>query len=165
MEISKELLEEINKIYYTLDMKRFQICSALFHRIFEVESGWYNGHYVKDEKECYHPTSYPIPVISVKNYCDIEISFDNITVTAKKKRTAALEYSYDKIMPYSFEAYGVEDYLSDYYHSGMTIQDLKQMIAESDEREIGFSFYFPFDTDEETFFEFVKLLRREGFYY
>ena len=34
-----------------------------------------------------------------------------------------------------------------------------------DEKEIGFSFVFPFDVEGKQIFEFVKLLRREGFYY
>ena len=81
------------------------------------------------------------------------------------KRRTALEYSYDKIVQYEFEAYGVEDYLADFYHAGQTVQDLKDNIAKSDEEEIRFSFLFPFDVDGKKVFEFVKLLRRERFYY
>ena len=98
-------------------------------------------------------------------FCDIEIQFDKITVTTKRKRAAALDYSYEKIREYPFEAYGVEDYLSDFYHKGQTIQDLKKNSTESDEEEIFFSFSFPLDVDGKVIFEFVKLLRRESFYY
>ena len=42
---------------------------------------------------------------------------------------------------------------------------MKDKITASDEMEIGFSFEFPFETEGEQIFEFVKLLRREGFYY
>ena len=70
-----------------------------------------------------------------------------------------------KLMKYEFEAYGVEDYTSDYYHSGMTISELKENIRNSDEKEIGFSFRFDFCVDGDTMYEFVKLLRREEFYY
>ena len=165
MSISKEWLGEINRVYYELDMRRAQLCSALYHRIFDVESGWYNGHYHKDDNGNWRRESYPIPVISVKGFCDIEIQFDEITVTAKRKRTAALNYSYEKIREYPFEAYGVEDDLSNLYHEGQTIQDLKKNITESDEEEIFFSFSFPLDVDGKVIFEFVKLLRRENFYY
>lgn len=67
--------------------------------------------------------SYPIPVVEVRGFCDIEISFDKISVSAKLKREKALEYSYDKISRY------------------------------------------PFEVDGQEMYEFVKLLRREGFYY
>lgn len=165
MDISEEWLDGINRVYYALDMKRAQLCSALYHRIFEIESGWYNGHYHKDNNGNWFRESYPIPVISVKGFCDIEIQFDEITVTTKRKRAAALDYSYEKIRVYPFVAYGAEDYLSDSYHEGQTIQDLKKNISESDAGEIFFSFSFPLDVDWKVIFEFVKLLRRENFYY
>lgn len=53
---------------------------------------------------------YPIPVISVKGYCNVEISPDGISVTTKKKRKDALDYSFERLKGYSFEAFGVEGY-------------------------------------------------------
>ncbi len=165
MEVSKELLDGMNRVYYELNSKKNELFHALYHRIFELSVGWYNEHYEKDDSGDYRVTYYPIPVITVKGFCDIEITFDQISVTTHLKRKAALEYSFDKFQAYPFEAYGVEDYMSDYYHSGLTIADLKENIAGSTENEIGFTFTFPFETDGRTIFEFVKLLRREGFYY
>lgn len=159
------LLNKINAAYRRLEMKLEEISDALFHRAFEMESGWYNGHYHKDDAGEWRRDSYPIPVVSVKGVCDIEIQFDQITVSAKLKRDAALAYSFEKIEGYAFEAYGVEDYLADYYHEGQTMQDLKANISRCDEAEIGFSFVFPFETEGRTMFAFVELLRQEGFYY
>ena len=159
-----KLLGDINTIYHELEMKEAELQFALFHGIFEIESGWYNNQYYKTNDGGLSRASYPVPVISVKGYCDIEISFDRITVSTKMKRKTALAYSYDKIMKYDYEAYGVEDYLSDFYHAGLTVQDLKDNIAKSDEKEIGFSFIFSFDVEGKQIFEFAKLLRREGFY-
>lgn len=45
------------------------------------------------------------------------------------------------------------------------MQQLLDNLQASEEREIAFSFQFDFDTDGETIYAFVKLLRREGFYY
>ena len=146
-------------------MKQAQIVHALFHRIFEIEFGWYNGHYHKNENGDWSRESYPIPVVEVKRFCDIEISFDKISVSTKMKRDAVLAYSFEKFAGYEFEAYGVEDYLADFYHAGQTVQEMKENIRACDEAEIGFSFTFPFDIEEKQIFEFVKLLRREGFYY
>lgn len=56
-------------------------------------------------------------------------------------------------------------YLADFYHAGQTVQEMKDNIRDCDEKEIGFSFMFPFEVDGKQIFEFVKLLRREGFYY
>ncbi len=163
--VMKDFLCEVNAAYYQLEMRMAQIAHALLHRIFEIESGWYNGHYHKNDVGDWQRESYPIPVVAVKGFCDIEISFDKISVSTKLKRAKALEYSYDKILQYTFEVFGVEDYLCDYYKSGMTIEELKTNISLCNEQEIGFAFYFPFDVEGKEIFEFVKLLRREGFYY
>ena len=163
--MDKEFLNEINAAYYHLKMKQAQIVHALFHRIFVIEFGWYNGHYHKNENGDWSRESYPIPVVEVKRFCDIEISFDKISVSTKMKRDAVLAYSFEKFAGYEFEAYGVEDYLADFYHAGQTVQEMKENIRACDEAEIGFSFTFPFDIEEKQIFEFVKLLRREGFYY
>ena len=163
--LTEKELTDINTAYHSLESKQAELVCALSHRIFEVVSGWYNGHYHKDENEKWVRESYPIPVIDVKGLCDIEIPFDKITISTKLKRNAALEYSFEKFAGCEFEAYGVDDYLTDFYHHGQTVQDLKENIRGCDEKEIGFSFVFPFEVDGKQIFEFVKLLRREGFYY
>lgn len=157
--LSRELL---NEAYSQIEAKHNEIVRALTHRGFELESGWYNGHYQKTADGEWERDAYPIPVISVKELCDVEIQFDQITVSTKLKRDAALMYSFNEVMEYKFEAYGVVDYLSDY--SGQTVQDLKDNISTSNENEIGFSFAFPFEANGEQIVEFAKLLRRKGFY-
>lgn len=155
----------LNEAYSRLEAKHNEIIRAVAHRIVEIESGWYNGHYQKNSDGKWVRDAYPIPVITIKGLCDIEIQFDRISISAKLKRDAALAYSFDKLMEYEFEAYGVEDYISDYYHPSQTVQELKNNIKTSGETEIGFSFAFPFEVDGKLIFEFVKLLRQEGFYY
>lgn len=157
--------DNLNKIYYPLHTKAAEIFSCFRQHVFEAELGWYNGHYSKDENGQYQPDYFPIPVISVKGYCDIEIGFEQITVSAKLKRDEALSYSFDDVKDTPFEAYGVEDYLADYYNSDMTIEQLQENIKNSDEKEIGFSFVFDYNVDKDTLFDFAELLRREGFYY
>lgn len=163
--VSKELQKEMNAAYDRLEKKRDALAHAFSQCGFELEAGWFNGHYQKNEDGGFSRDSYPIPVISVKGVCDMEIQFDRIDVSTKMKREKALTYSFDKMGDYSFEAYGVEDYLGDYYHEGQTIQELRDNILGSEEKEIGFSFTFSFDTEGEKILEFVTLLRREGFYY
>ena len=163
--MEKELRNKLNTAYYRLEMKQAEIVHALFHKIFELEFGWYNGHYQKDDNGNYFRESYPIPVIGVKGFCDIEIQFDKISVSTKLKRNMALAYSFEKFAEYEFEAYGIENYLTDFYHTGQTVRAMKENIRACDEKEIGFSFVFSFDIEGNQIFEFVKLLRREGFYY
>ncbi len=163
--MDKQLLNEMNNAYYILELKEAEIFHALFHRIFDLESGWYSGHYYKDNNSKWFLTSYPIPVIDVRGFCDIEIGFDKISISTKLKRDRTLTYSFEKFENYEFEVYGVNHYLLDFYHSGQSLCVLKDNVNASDEEEIGFSFVFPFDVDGKEIFEFVELLRREGFYY
>ena len=163
--MNKQFLNEINDEYNKLELKEAEIFHALFHRIFDLESHWYSGHYYKDDNGKWFLTSYPIPVIDVKGFCDIEVGFDKISISTKLKREKALTYSFKKFENYEFEAYGVNNYLLDFYHSGQSLRILKDNVNASDEEEIGFSFVFPFDVEGKEIFEFVKLLRREGFYY
>lgn len=104
-----------------MKLKQAEIVHTLFYRIFELESGWYSEHYHKGNNGNWFRESYPIPVIGVKGFCDIEIQFDKISVSTKLKRNVALAYSFEKFAGYEFEAYGVEDYLEDFYHSGQTV--------------------------------------------
>lgn len=156
--------QQLNEIYYPLDLKQAEL-NALFRGDFRLESSWYNGHYHKDETGNWCRESYPIPVIGVKGLCDIEVPFDKISISTKLKRDAALGYPFEKLAGYEFEAYGVENYLTDFYHPGQTAQDLRENIRTCNEKEIGFSFVFPLDRDGKQIFEFVKLLQQEGFYY
>ena len=160
-----EWKKRLNEVYYPLELKRAELVCALFHPMFELSSGFFSGHYHETPEGDFQMDYYPIPVISVKDLCDIEIDFDGISVSAKKKRRDVLEYPFEALKGYAFEAFGVEDYLCTYYKKGLSLADMKQSIAESAEREIGFSFSFPFDINGKTLLDFVKLLRREGFFY
>ena len=160
-----EWKKRLNEVYYPLELKRAELTHALFCPMFDLSSGFFNGHYHETPEGTYQMDCYPIPVISVKGLCDIEIDFDGISVSAKKRRRDVLEYSFKVLEGYAFEAFGVEDYLCTYYKEGLSLTDMKQSIAESTEREIGFSFSFPIDINGKTLLDFVKLLRREGFYY
>ena len=160
--MNQELFHEMQRFYDRLETRSGQLFHALFHRVFELEVGWYSGHYHKMEDGNWTREAYPIPVIGVKGFCDIEVQPDHISVSTKLERSTALNYSFVKFAEYDFEAYGVEDYLADFYHPGQTIEELKENIRACQEQEIGFSFSFPFDVNGQRMYEFVNLLRREG---
>lgn len=163
--MDKTLLEEINALYLRLETKQTQITRALLAQGLCPHSGWYNGHYHRDEAGEWIKEAYPIPVISLEGLCDIELEFDKLSVSAKLTREAALAFAFEELAEYDFEAYGVEDYLADFYHRGSTLQEMKAQIRSCPEAEIGFSFYFPFESDKVRLAEFVQLLRSKGFYY
>lgn len=164
--ISENLLNEINAAYAQLEARMLAVCGSLRNRnrMFEPECGWYNGHYSLGEGGWVRQ-AYPIPVVSVKGLCDIEISFSGMTLTTKLSRARALEYSFDKLADYDFEAYGVEDYLCTLRSAGESLEAFKRNLASTVEQEIFISFTIPDDMTGDEIYNFAKLLKCEGFYY
>ena len=157
-------MKELNKMYYRLQMKCNELMYGLHHRIFETEWGWYNGHYYKNSSGEYERAEYPIPVITVNGFCDIEINLDHISLTSKRCRAETLNYAFEKFSGIPFEVFSIENYLDeDYYTHGTDITVFRNKIRKSQEKELGFSFLFDFDVGGDRIYEFVKLLRREGF--
>lgn len=158
---------ELNNIYKKLETKSNELSSPFnkIHKVFDYKVAYFSGHYSKNEHGKYEMDYFPIPVISIVNYCDIEIGLNGISLTTKLKRLNALNFDYQKLKDYRFEVYGVTDYLSDYYTEGNTIEDLVKNIQSSQEHEIGFSFKFDEDIQAEDLYRFVLLIRRKGFFY
>ncbi len=159
----KETIDLLNQVYRRLEGKGTELLKAL--RRFDAKLAWYSGHSRRQPDGSFAADHFPIPVVEVKGCCDIEINLDSVTVSATLRREDALAFSYEKLSKYEFEAYGVEDYLGDLYRPGMTVRELTQNICRCAEEEIGFSFRFDFDADGDAVYDFVKLLRREGFYH
>ena len=65
----------------------------------------------------------------------------------------------------AFECYGIENYLLDFYTGDIKFDDLKKNIANSDEKEVGFSFVFDFNESTENIKNLLCFIKREGFYY
>ena len=151
--------ETLNAIYRPLEAKRGEVQDALRPLGLRVASAYYNGHYQKDADGDYVRNDYPIPVVEVTGLCDVEIEPDHLSVSAKLTRERALAYDFSRLRDYAYEVYGVQDYLTDY--AG---ENVKDAILGSAEREIGFSFSFPFETEGEILYRFALFLREEGFY-
>ena len=151
---------QLNEIYRELDAK-----ARAIGRTLHCPVGYYNGHYRKNESGEYEKDYYPIPEVTVKGLCDIEIGLDEISVTTKLTKAQALSYDYEKIKAYAFEVYGVEDYLNDFYTDGDTINGMIERIEKSEEEHIGFCFSFSFEVGSDTVCDFVELLKKEGFFY
>ncbi len=156
-------LERLDALYGRLERRRDELLRALSGE--RVECGWYSGHYHRQKDGQWAREAWPIPVIAVKGLCDVEIQFDALGVSAKLTREAALECAFEAAQGVPFEAYGVEDYLADYYRSGQPIETLRERVRASTEGEIGFAFTLPFETEGARLHDFLRALRAEGFFY
>lgn len=157
---SSDFRQDLNAVYKKLDMKAREIGSA-----FHLPVRYYNGHYNKAENGEYEKAYFPIPEVNIMGLCDIEIGLDKISVATKLTRDRALVFDYSRIETYSFEVYGVDSYLEDFYVEGVTIPEMIDNIRKSGEENIGFSFCFPHETSADSIYEFVGFLREEGFFY
>lgn len=151
---------QLNEIYKKLDEKAQEISKLLIGTV-----GYYNGHYHKNALGNYEMDYFPIPVISVNGLCDVEVELNQISITTKLTRNKAISYDFEKVKSYNFEAYGVENYLTDFYLAGDTISGMVDKIKASKEENIFFSFYFPLEVSAGVVSELVNLLSREGFFY
>lgn len=156
-------LARLDALYGRLEHRRDELLRALYGE--KVECGWFSGHYHRQKDGQWAREAWPIPVISVSGLCDVEIQFDALSVSAKLTREAALECAFEAARGVPFEAYGVEDYLADYYRSGQPIETLREHVRASGEKEIGFAFTLPDQTDGARLRAFVQALRDEGFFY
>lgn len=155
----------LNRIYSGLEGRCMEVRRNLSDRGYACDWGWFNGHYRKDASGEYIREAFPIPVISIRGLCDIEINLDCITVSTKLTRQDALAFNAGVLAEIPFEAYGVEDYRKDFYTYGMTLARMRQGIAASTEREIGFSFAFSRDALAEAVGDFIDILPGNRFYY
>ena len=163
--MNKRLLAEIDAAYRALETRLEAVKAAVRQIGLEWTAGWYNGHYARDGRGEFHRQAYPIPVVSVKQLCDIELGFSALNITAKLSRAQALAFPYETLPPCSFEAYGVEDYLSDYYHAGQSLETLRQNVASSNEAEIGFAFSLPMAIAPDALAAFLTFLKNSRFFY
>ena len=92
-------------------------------------------------------------------------NYQDLPFSPKLTREAALECAFEAARGVPFEAYGVEDYLADYYRSGQPIETLRERVHASTEGEIGFAFTLPFETEGARLHDFLRALRAEGFFY
>ncbi len=156
----------LNEVYSPLVGRMKSLLSMLEHNSgYDCSCGFFNGHYQKDEDGTYTEDLFPIPVIAVKDICDIEFGLQYITVTTKLKKKDALGFEYQKIADIPFEIYGVRDYLTDYYAEGDRLDAAMQKIETSGEEEFFFSFVFTYSASEEGIFRFVTALNDDRFFY
>lgn len=156
--------EAIDAAYFALEEKKAEVAAILLRNRYRTSESWYNGHYRKNAIGEWIRESYPIPVLTVLGLCDIEIEFDKISVSTKLERGRAMEYDYEKLNEFTFEAYGVEDYLMDFYQSGQNFRKIKANVEKSGEAEVGYSFLLPTEICEDELVKLLTLLDQEGFY-
>ena len=100
----------------------------------------------------------------MEGLCDIEIDFDDITVTTKLTKSQLMDLDFVQFGEEKFEVYGLIDYLSD-LGTNEDIASLKEKAKASDEKEVFISFSMPENVTGEGVLKFLRKLQKFSFYY
>ena len=159
------LAQRLSEIYHPLEMKSFQILQGLQHRIFEPQLAYYSGHHRKSADGVHRVDYFPLPVITVDGFCDVVIDLDCVTVNSKLSRENALSFAYEQLGAYEFEICDEDDDTIYHHHPHADTAPIRESLLKRSGKNFRFSFRFDFNIDGDTMYEFVKLLRRKGFFY
>ena len=120
---------------------------------------WYNLHACRRGNE-YKVELFPIPVITVGNWCDVILELDSICVDAHLDNDQARKFRWGRV-PWAFEIYGIEDYTEDLYSPGMSRSELPERIAKYG-GEIGVAFSMPWESGDDEIMNIVNACREWG---
>jgi hypothetical protein len=96
--------------------------------------------------------------------CDIELDIDIICVTSKLTKNQIIAFDWSAFENVDFEVYGVDNFLTD-YGNHLGTDAIKDRVRISSESEFFVSFSMPISTSDEQAVSFVRILRKNNFYY
>lgn len=131
---------------------------------FDYEIIAYSKNYSKLKTGKYYLNSYPLPAILIHNYCIVIVSNDDIIITSKMKADDVYKFDLGKLQNYDFEIYNPYDRNDVIWKKGMTKETLKRKMIIYEDNDVTFEFHFDFESDNSIIYNFVKTLKRNGFY-
>ena len=140
------LFQQLDQIYAPLHDRARRLTQALARNGLEAKWGWYSDHSVLIDGT-YQTERFPIPVVEVPGLCEIGFDLDGCWLETQLPREAALELDWGQL-PEDAEVYGVEDYLTDFYHAGMDKAGIAGRIAQSAEQAVNVALAFPPDVED-----------------
>ncbi len=139
--------ETLNSIYEPM----WRRTAALDRKLKEagIPHGWdYCAFHSSLREGEYRMEYFPIPVITVEGVCDIGIELDSLLNDPHLSRAQALAFDGGAV-PWTFEVYGTENFLEDLCRPDMSSAELRAVIGQSGEEEIGIAFSLPGDCRDE----------------
>ena len=156
--MDKALFQQLNQVYAPLRDRARRLTQALAQQGVEAKWGWYSDHSVLIGGE-YQTECFPIPVVDAADLCEIGFQPDGCWLEFQLPRGAALALDWGRL-PEDAEVYGVESYLTDFYHAGMDKAGIAGRIAQSTEQAVNAALSFPAGVETETLLAAVEDCRR-----
>ncbi|HMM32930.1 MAG TPA: hypothetical protein PKB13_14265 [Clostridia bacterium] len=156
METLENLPELLNGVYEPLCARSKALCSYLKEQGVTFTRGFYNLHAVR-KGDGFFTEHFPIPVVTAQGLGDFGFELDHIFFEAVLPREKALCFDFAALARgYNIEVYGAEDFLTDFYHTGMDMAELRERLLKSAEREVCLCLKFACDTPPQTLFAAAK---------
>jgi len=159
----EQTFQILNTIYKPIYEYLQSILKVLKEATYDYKWGFYNNHYVKKNSQ-WHVEYYPIPIVTIKNICDIGIDINRIFVECKISRETVVEFNWNNLLDYKFEVYGVKDYLHDFYNASLDLDSILVRILESDEDEIAIEIEMDLLEDKVKVLDIIRKLEAMGTY-
>jgi hypothetical protein len=140
-------------------MHTHKVLKVLTELGFEHEWGYFAQHSVRDGDKWFFE-HYPIPVITIRDICEIGFDLSQTFIECKVKTEEALKFDFKQLKGFNFEVYGVKEYLNDFYNAKQDIKDIHEKIDKSDEQEIGISLLFGYMESVENIVSAVNSLEK-----
>ncbi|MDD6467333.1 MAG: hypothetical protein PUF50_04025 [Erysipelotrichaceae bacterium] len=102
---------------------------------------------VKDEAGNQVTEYFPVPVIRVNEQLDVAIHPFGAMLTVVMSKETALRFRFQSLLPRYFEIHGMADPSLIFYQPNLSLDDIRNLIANSDEQEIGITFTLPLNED------------------
>lgn len=157
--LSEEVKDILNDFYETYHEKCSKL-SKLLSKNYKVNYYYTNNYYNTNIYDYY-----PLPVIEVKDVCDIVFLNENeVNVVCKLSKNKAINLDYKKLKNLDYSIYPTSDLYDDLYIKGMSEKELKDNIKNCKDKEIGFIFIIPFDMSNSNINKLVNKLKELSFY-
>lgn len=154
-------IEFLNDVYRQLDERSVRLSNLLSKLGYSVERGYFNQHTVTVDEEMLLE-HYPIPVITIKDVCEIGLDIMQVSIEGRFYREEALNLDFSKLKKYKFECYGIENYLENFYEPGMALEDIAGSIELSEENEIGVNIILDGEPLTKEIIECIQLIEDLG---
>lgn len=155
-------IEELNKVYEPIYTHMKGVLNLLKQGGYHFDWGYFGQHYVKLNNE-WVLEYYPIPVITIKDICDVGFDINHTFIEFKLKREHAMKFDFSKLHLYKFEVYGINDFLIDFYNKNLDVSLISDRIKNSEEQEIGISLFFKYNENHNILMDAIEILKKENY--
>lgn len=153
-----DVWETLNGIYEPLWQRTVALNKRLKEAGYSCKWDYCAFHSSIREGE-YRMEYFPIPVITAEGICDIGVELDSVFIDAHLSRAQALAFDWAAV-PWPFEVYGTENFLEDLLRPDMPPEELRAVIEQSGEEEIGIAFSLPGDCGDEEILEIAAACKK-----